>query len=189
VGDISSVTVRPGAAWERLIDGPPREESWALALGTSVAPLKPGVLRCFVRAWPAPAEPIPTAGMAADLRVQFAPVVIGPAHEPYRDPLAPPALSNDLSSRGQVLSRQAFTTSLRTDSSLVLIALPTNEGGSGPGPAVEAAPLLGQALLGPGPTVASGKPVGPRVLVLKAVVPGTYRLMLDRTARTNTAEP
>lgn len=182
VGDIADITIRPGAAWEPLVDAAPRSESWALALGPSVAPLKPGTLRCFVRAWPAPAEPIPTAGMAAELRVQVLPVITGPLHEPYRDPLAPPPLSNDPSARGQVLGRQSLTTPLRGDAALVLIALPTRRPGAPlPGPEADAAPLLGQALLGPGPAAgATLRPSGPRVLVLKAVIPGTYRLLLDR---------
>lgn len=181
VGGVSSLAIRPSAPWTPLIDATPRTEPWALSLGSSVASLKPGTLRCFVRNWPAPAEPIPTAGMAAELRVQILPVMTGPAYEVAPDPLAPPPLSTDLSARGQVLSRQAFTTGLRGGTALVLIALPAPAPSSGPGPQAEAAPMLGQALLGSAPaSTPLGPASGPRVLVLKAIVPGTYRLMLDR---------
>lgn len=190
VGDIAALTVRPSAAWEPLIDATPRTEPWALALGPAVASLKPGTLRCFVRVWPAPAEPVPTAGMAAELRIQVLPVITGPLHEPHHDPLSPPPLSNELSSRGQVLNRQAFTTALRGDSALVLVALPAAGDSAGPGPDVEVAPMLGQALLGPGPaTLSGGRSTGPRVLMLKAVVPGTYRLMLDRPIAEPSEQP
>ena len=181
VGNVSALSIRPGAAWIPLIDAKPRTEPWALSLGQSVASLKPGTLRFFVRNWPAPADPVPTAGMSAELRVQILPVVTGPLHEVPPDPLLPPPLSTDLSLRGQVLSRQAFTAGLRNGTALVLVAAPSSGGTSTSGPKAEAPPMLGQALLGAGLTTVPGEAAsGPRVLVLKAVVPGTYRLMLDR---------
>jgi hypothetical protein len=183
VNNLASVTVRPGAVWTPLLDAPPRTEPWALALDQSVASLKPGTLRCFVRAWPAPAEPVPTAGMAGELRVQLLPMVAGVLHEAAPDPLAPRPPSTDLSAHGQVLGRQSFTASLRSGSSLVLIALPVNDSPSTPGPQADSAPMLGQALLGAGPALSpTGRPTGPRVLVLRPVIPGTYRLLLDRGA-------
>jgi len=181
VSTLSSVTVKPGAAWTPLVDAPTRLEPWALSLGSAVASLKPGTLRWFVRTWPAPAEPIPTAGMTADLRVQFLPVLFGPGYEAAIDPLAPPPLSSDLSLRGQVVSRQAFTCELRNGAAMVLLPLPMNETRATPGPAADNPPMLGQALLGPGPApTPTARPTGPRVLVLRPVVPGTYRLLLDR---------
>jgi len=188
VDNVASVNVPPGALWTPLLDAPTRTEPWALALGQSVASLKPGTLRWFLRAWPAPAEAVPTAGMAGELRVQFLPVVTGPLHEAAPDPLAPPPLSTDLAARGHVLARQAFTASLRTGGSLVLIALPATPARSAPGPAAEAAPMLGQALLGSGPPpLPGGRATGPRVLVLRPLVPGTYRLLLDRAAPADAA--
>lgn len=183
VSNISSVTIRPGPTWTSLVDAPARTESWALALDQAVVSLKPGTLRWFVRTWPAPAEPVPTAGMAGELLVQFLPVVTGPMHEAAPDPLAPPPLSTDLAARGQVLGRQAITASLRGGAALVLIALPVTESRRAPGPAADAAPMLGQALLGAGPPpTPTGRPTGPRVVVLRPIVPGTYRLLLDRAA-------
>ncbi|MDP1663246.1 MAG: hypothetical protein Q8L55_15120 [Phycisphaerales bacterium] len=183
VNNLASMTIQPSPTWAPLLDAPPRSDRWALSLDQAVVSLKPGTLRWYVRAWPAPAEAIPTAGLAADLRVQFLPVVTGVFHEAAPDPLAPPPLSTDLAARGQVLGRQAFTLSLRGGASLVLIALPAGEASSAPGPRVEPAPMLGQALLGSGPPpIPTGRPTGPRVLVLRALVPGTYRLLLDRPA-------
>ena len=188
VDNLASVTVAPGALWTPLLDAPPRTEPWALALGQSVASLRPGTLKWFVRTWPAPAEPVPTAGMAGELRVQFLPLVSGPLHDAPPDPLAPPPLSTDLGARGHVLGPQSFTASLRTGGSLVLIALPVVSARSAPGPAADAAPMLGQALLGAGPPpIPGGRATGPRVLVLRPVVPGTYRLLLDRAAPAETS--
>lgn len=181
VNNLSSMTIQPGPSWAPLLDAPPRADRWALSLDQSIVPLKPGTLRWFVRSWPAPAEAIPTAGMAAELRVQFLPVVTGVLHEAAPDPLAPPPLSTDLAVRGHVLGRQSFTLSLRGGTSLVLIALPAGGTSAAPGPRVDAAPMLGQALLGSGPPpIPTGRETGPRVLVLRALVPGTYRLLLDR---------
>lgn len=183
ISNLASVTVRPGPAWTLLVEAPARAEPWALALDQAVVSLKPGTLRWFVRSWPAPAEPVPTAGMAGELLVQLLPVVTGPMHEAAPDPLAPPPLSTDLAARGHVFGRQALTASLRGGAALVLIALPVSESRSAPGPAADAAPMLGQALLGSGPPpIPTGRPTGPRVLVLRPVVPGTYRLLLDRAA-------
>ncbi len=183
VNNLSSMTIQPGPTWSPLLDAPPRTDQWALSLDQAIVSLKPGTLRWYVRTWPAPAEAIPTAGLAADLRVQFLPVVTGVLHEAVPDPLSPPPLSTDLAARGQVLGRQAFTLSLRSGASLVLIALPAAEASGATGPRVELAPMLGQALLGSGPPpIPTGRPTGPRVLVLRALVPGTYRLLLDRPA-------
>lgn len=181
IADIAVVPIRPGSTWSKLLDAPTHEDSWALALDQAVTSIKPGTLRWYVRTWPAPAEPIPTAGMAAEMHVQLLPVVTGPQHEAQQDPLAPPALTNDLTTRGLVLGRQSVTVALREGSSLVLIAKPKRETATVPGPITDAAPMLGQALLGPGPTLtAGGQTTGPRVLIMRAFVPGTYRLLLDR---------